>query len=424
MVDSNFHDEAVSGEETCDVVALIQRERDALLFELGTLTAKFELTLRTLSSILGLDVAAGWVDILESCEILAAKTWEPQEHDDDEREALLRQADAQIGQLEEKVQEQSEHIARMKEFLGLFEQTNQLYESQMQETDRQAKRMAALEARDAALQDLRCLDQETLAAQERHVAELSACCMRLQAELNGHQAAVEDYKIKLRVEVDCKMEMKAVLARKDEELLSTLTALDHLHREASTYQRETAAELDRRSVDLQQLAGELADRNAQMEKMAVQLHAYEDDERRRYSYRPDRRLPRSGSLEDIGYIPASDHSSVCSGSARLDLALTKQAHSEGTSAAASPLPSARSSRGKNLQVSPRGAAGQGGQPPPLARSGWSRAAAELPGEEHVKFLAQFPMASRTERSLRDGHHGRRVGPKAAPSPQRGAASSL
>eukprot|EP00439_Symbiodinium_sp_Y106_P030610 s2042_g3.t1 len=61
--------EADSGESPEELARLL-KERSLLLGELGTLRAKFELTLQTLRSILGLELNCSWADIVEHVELL------------------------------------------------------------------------------------------------------------------------------------------------------------------------------------------------------------------------------------------------------------------------------------------------------------------------------------------------------------------
>jgi len=397
---------AASGTPSLDVGT----ERDMLINEVGNLKAKFDLTLQTLRSILVLKADMGWADILEHIEELAASArvgslmedgspMDPSEL----RHEELRQAEEDIESLEEKVGSQAAFITRLRELLqkqqGLLDMTTDQFERQHERNELQANRIADLEARDVR-------HQETMACQECRIADLSMQCERLQAELDGHEQLAEKHAAELRGHTSYIAELEAQRATQEvkfEEILS---------------RQRTEAEVSAKNhqEELLSLEKKLSQQMELVERLTDQLQVHEAAERRRYSYRPEARPNRSAMLEDDVSVAGSETQSVCSArpSARGPRALagsppTISTHAEPmaiagaviniveqdslASTASTPLPSSRGHRGTAFV--------QAGSAAPSPSRSSSGALASMREDERVKFLAQFPMASRTERHLRN-----------------------
>lgn len=363
-------------------VQQLQYERGILLHDVGTLKAKFELTLQTLCSTLGLDSGAGWADILEGCETLALKKCGVPEVG----EEALWQAEKDIEQLEEKVEDQTEYIAHLRELLqkqqGLLDMTTQQFESHDRRDHEQAEKILAYETRDVSM-------QETMASQECRIAELMAQFESCQNQLREQSALACERDAKLQAKLAHNKALEAELAREEALLSFTEGALEALRRENFQLHQETAAEIERQDFEIRELEGAMSDKTMLVDKMAEQLQVFEAAERRRYSYRPGPRVGSTASLEDDQSMLGSEQGSVCSASVS---ALTSLAPSAAASASTTPLPSSRGPRG------------QVGGPPPASNSTGS--SGDMAVEERIKFLAHFPMASRTERQFRNTFHDR------------------
>lgn len=361
-------DSCEAGEEGERDSTLLQlrREKVVLLGDIGGLRAKFELTLEVLRAIFRLGADATWADLLEHGEALAqahtssAGAVQPDVEDAAEE---LRQAELECQRLEDELESQAAHIARLRRLLHKQQELLDMTAQQLEESQQQAERVVALEEQAAS-------QRESLRAREDRIAALSMQCDGLRGELRRQHEATALQEAQVCSQASSIAALEAELARKDEALVS---------REAECERRRTDGDQDagRARARIRELTESLSQRDDLAERLRAQLEVYEAAERRRHSYHPSgRQSPEDG---------CSEHGSSVSSS----------------------RPSARGS-GRPLEPDPASYRGFGGAPPrPPARSS---AVDEMGQEERAAFLSHFPMASRTERHLRKNLDDKRKKP--------------
>lgn len=361
-------DSCEAGEEGERDSTLLQlrREKVVLLGDIGGLRAKFELTLEVLRAIFRLGADATWADLLEHGEALAqahtssAGAVQPDVEDAAEE---LRQAELECQRLEDELESQAAHIARLRRLLHKQQELLDMTAQQLEESQQQAERVVALEEQAAS-------QRESLRAREDRIAALSMQCDGLRGELRRQHEATALQEAQVCSQASSIAALEAELARKDEALVS---------REAECERRRTDGDQDagRARARIRELTESLSQRDDLAERLRAQLEVYEAAERRRHSYR------------QCGGAPASRGDPVGAAAAEDEL-----------SSVASCRQSARGSASEldGAQALPRGR-GQGAAAQPASPKG-PVALAPMDREERAAFLSHFPMASRTERHLR------------------------
>lgn len=236
--------------------------------------------------------------------------------------------------------------------------------------------------------------EERIAAQDQRIAELTAHCESLQQQLEVHQG-IAAKQTRLAAEQTAQLaELQEQLACQENSNARLQVELDELRSngderlaEADARRAEDRVELDRQLEENRELNEALERQGDLVDRLSAQLQVHEAADRRRFSYRPDSKVMRMSSTgleEEMSFGGlGSEQGSV--GSA------LNSGRGGGPSYGDfedSDLPTPTLSRGSTQMSTPRMAS----------------KAAQLSGmteEERVKFLAHFPMASRTERHLRN-----------------------
>ncbi|CAL1127840.1 unnamed protein product [Cladocopium goreaui] len=344
----------------------LQKERALLLGELSTLRAKFELTLQTLRSLLGLQLSCSWADIVEHVELLTRladgrKTKEAKEPSDaEEREVeelqqLLLNAEMDLDEKERQLEEQQNRVQSLSNVLAkqqnVLDMTAAQISNQQEQKDlvaKQSEQLMSLTLERDRLRD----ERDRLWQEANHLRELNHVQQRSLQEKESQLSSAE---------ASLATNQQALLKREQE-----LCALQADHQ--------------RQQVEIEELCEAVAWREGEVDRIRSQLDIYEAAERRKHSY-------RSGSSSFLGRV-ASARS--------LD-------GSEPGSSLSSAQPSARGERRNESSVPSTPGAGIHGAVSPASSRRALRPVAPLASmdkEERAAFLSHFPMASRTERHLR------------------------
>mmetsp|Transcript_91647 Transcript_91647/g.259578 ORF Transcript_91647/g.259578 Transcript_91647/m.259578 type:complete len:383 (-) Transcript_91647:90-1238(-) len=339
----------------------LRRDHAALLYDLCSLKAKFELTLETLRSILKLGINTTWADILEHVEALALQSGDggaavgiP---------LLVSDAELERDRLQESLEAQTAYSARLRELLQkqqvLLDMTAQQLEGQHDQDQPGEEQHPSPSRKDAALVDeceaLRCRVQEQ---QDALASQEGVIC--------GQARRIAEAEAELRRERD------AAAARAAEERQRQTEA----ERQRAEQERLRGG-LERQRAEIKELVGSVADRDELVERLRVQLQVHEAAERRRHSYHPSTRALGEDSVWSVCVSPT--------GSTR---------------------PSARGPRTKAAEhdVAPGTSRSQA---PTVSHSGRASPIDGMDKDERNAFLSHFPLASRTERHLRDSMDDRK-----------------
>lgn len=362
--------EADSGESP-EELARLRKERSLLLGELGTLRAKFELTLQTLRSILGLELNCSWADIVEHVELLGRladghkgqdKSFKEEEGDDEESEAeelrqLLLQAEMDLDEKEQQLEEQCARVRDLSDVLSkqqnVLDMTCAQLSNQNEQKDLVSKQREEL-LRTTADRDRLNDERNRLREETRKLRDLNVF----------QQKHLQEKESQLAVAEASLVEKHTCLARREQEL------------------GDLQADHERQRAEIEELCDVVASRDDEVGRIRSQLEVYEAAERRKHSYRPGPcdgsfvgRLAssRSGPLEDTGSGPPSSASSA--------------------------YPSARGSAPRYNDSVP---STPGAQSPVTSSSlrRPMRPVLSMDRDERAAFLSHFPMASRTERLMR------------------------
>ncbi|CAE7603880.1 unnamed protein product, partial [Symbiodinium natans] len=291
--------EAESGESPEELVRL-RKERSLLLGELGTLRAKFELTLQTLRSLLGLHLNCSWADIVEHVELLARLAdghkgqvksikEEEEEVDDEETEMeelrqLLLQAEMDLDEKEQQLEEQCARVRDLSDVLSkqqnVLDMTCAQLSNQNEQKDLVSKQRDEL-LRTAAERDRLSDERNRLREETRKLRELSTV----------QQKHLHEKESQLAVAEASLVEKQTSLVRREQEL------------------GDLQADHQRQQAEIEELCDVVASRDDEVERIRSQLEVYEAADRRKHSYHPspsDASLvgrlasSRSGPLEDLG----------------------------------------------------------------------------------------------------------------------------
>lgn len=334
-------------------VARLWRERSVIIADLNTLKAKFEVTIEALRSILQLGVDATWADVLERTQALAEGCFV----DGLVANGGTDEAARECEQLEEKVEEQRGHICRLRELLQkqqcLLDMTAKQITGHEQQLEEQQERMSQ---KDMRIEELsRQVQQEKELSQQRVERQLEAerqLCLREQA-----------------------------LAAREAELKKSKADVD-----------KQKAEADRQRAQNKELVATIAEHEIHVDRMRAQLQVHEAAERRRHSYHPNG-APATGCAANGG-----------TGGSSVPVVTTESKAAE----AADDRPRLpRPGTGPPMASPGTGrratSAGSTGGPP--AGTGSTSAPGSVTDKMDVQerdaFLSHFPMASRTERILRN-----------------------
>lgn len=338
-------EDGISGEA---LSARLRREKAVLLCEVNSSKAKFDLTMQTLRSILRLDATASWADVLEAVESLArnpsrvgASLGKPEEEE----------VELEKEQLEDRLEASEEQCSRLSDLLQRQQKLLDLTASQMadhfQESQRQAEHVSGLELEKSSY-------EETNAALASKVDTLTAACAKHQEESQTQRDLARSF------EEQAHAEMRKLSEEQDrcQDLTSQIAELKEQLAAREGECKRYRVDSERQNKVIKDLTEGLACANAANDRSRQQLQVYEAADRRTFSY-----APRSPKAID-------DNASTMD-------------------AVGSPCLSARGSEAAlNVPVSARGK--------PKAS-----ASKQMDDAERDAFLSQFPMASRTERLLRN-----------------------
>eukprot|EP00933_Yihiella_yeosuensis_P019795 TRINITY_DN15993_c0_g1_i1.p1 TRINITY_DN15993_c0_g1~~TRINITY_DN15993_c0_g1_i1.p1 ORF type:complete len:541 (+),score=140.30 TRINITY_DN15993_c0_g1_i1:73-1695(+) len=359
----------------------LRHERALLMGDLGSVKAKFEITLETLRSILCLQPGVTWADILESTEALAhgkigQRSLSSQGHPSqvsgavDETSELLLQAERDLEekemQLEEKEQLLQEREQQLEERTARIRKLCQVL----------SKQQGILDKTNDHLADHKDL-KDLVNRQQQQLLELSVDRDRFCEEASKLREEVQLREDRLHEKDGILAGLEAALAQKETELLSREEQI-----------RFNLEEADRQRLEIEELYLTVTQREDELQYTKDQLEAYEAAERRHHSYR-SANGSRMMSARSAG--GASGH-------------LFDDVSSEVGSSVSSARPSARGPGGPRYESAP-----SLGARPQSASTGHLRGRplhqpaqplATMDKDERTAFLSHFPMASRTERHMR------------------------
>lgn len=387
-----------------DVSERIRRERSVLLCDLNSVKAKFELTLQTLRSFLRLGADASWADVLEHVEALADCRSGPNtprgltaaqvsaNEAQLEREEKL-EAELERDQLEDKLEAQASHITRLRELLQkqqrLLDMTAGQIADQHQQSKTQAEQITHMEQK----------EQEIRAAQAAKIEALTAHCERLQLQAHEKHELATQLDEQFRNQAHETRQNSLLEEARINEQAERIQELQEQLAIRDSECKRSRADVDRQKLVIKELTDSLAKQNEAHDQMRDQLQVYEAADRRHYSYAtrtpPDHRS--RGATEDL--------ESPAPGSPRAQ-------------ASARSIRSARQEQfgSGDLDVYPSGSATSRGRPSPQVgvapRAVQSARQAPMDDNERDAFLSHFPMASRTERQMRnrlDGERRKKLG---------------
>lgn len=379
----------------------LRREYTMLLGDFNAMRAKQKVTLLTLASLLHVGPGATWADVVEAAEVVAERAEETSQVADGGRELAdtvavaredARQADLECERLEDKLESQSGHVNRFRELIQKQQQLLDMSAEQISslelQTRNQAQELSELRAGEGDLRQNCVAQGERIDALMEEVAsvhnELERQCdanRRLEKSLRSRDEAVS------RLEAELKTTREA-LSGSLEECRSGVAKGEQYRAEAAGQR----SECERYQQEKNELVEKLLREKEHVEKMRSQLQVFEAAERRRFSYR-DRAAPWGGAVSMVQGLPdLSSFGRLHSASAGqlMNLPLPEDGLVEASPrtpsevSLSSGLLSTRSARGRARPMSHR-----------------SSASDLMDNKERDAFLSQFPMASRTERHLRD-----------------------
>lgn len=339
-------------EFTAEVFRRLLRERRALFHELCGMKAKFELTLETFRSILRLGCDTTWADLLEAAEALAERGLGAAgglAHSSIPLTAS--EADLERERLEENLEAQTAYNARLREILQKQQQLLDMTAQQLESQQEQGK-----------AQEMWALAQERREAEQR-VEQIEGECEALQEQLAHQQEAMVQQEMLISRQARRLKELEEELERSHAQLATR--AAEGRQQQAE----EQCAWCSRQLAEVRDLAERLAQQEDLVERLRAQLQVYEAAERRRYSYHPSGRCTSDDGSSEYGSSVGSTRPS-----------------------ARGPGPRAS---GEHDGVRSRG--NSAGAPAKQL----SRPIEDMDMEERAAFLSHFPMASRTERHMRN-----------------------
>jgi len=387
----------------------LQRERVVLLCDLNSIKAKFDLTLQTLRAALRLSADASWADVMEQAEALGNAHYPSSLAASGSRatvtDAEAEQAEMEREAMEDKLESQSCHITRLRELLQKQQRLLDMTAGQIQEQHQQSKRQAE---QAAAIEQHQSKEQERSAAQAVRIDGLTIHNEQITEELKMQRDLARQLEEQLCAEVQQRHEnsvkQEATCKREVErvgEIREQLTA-----READV--KRYRSDCEKQKHVLKELTDSLQVQNEAYEALRGKVEVQEADHRRHYSYQartPDHRRLNSGAddIQSPGTNVTASPPAPTSTSARGPRS-ARQEQSNGTFHGYSG-PTAVPS-GPWCGESQASAASSARGPPKSAQK------VEMDDDERDAFLSHFPMASRTERNIRnrlDGERRRKVG---------------
>ncbi|CAE7299165.1 unnamed protein product [Symbiodinium sp. CCMP2592] len=249
--------------------------------ELGTLRAKFELTLQTLRSILGLELNCSWADIVEHVELLGrlADGHKGQdksikeEDDDEESEAeelrqLLLQAEMDLDEKEQQLEEQCARVRDLSDVLS--KQQNHVARTCAQLSNQNEQKDLVSKQREELLRTT--ADRDRLNDERNRLREET----RKLRELNVFQQKhLQEKESQLAIAEASLVEKHTSLARREQEL------------------GDLQADHERQRAEIEELCDVVASRDDEVDRIRSQLEVYEAAERRKHS-----RVPSVGASSD------------------------------------------------------------------------------------------------------------------------------
>eukprot|EP00931_Biecheleriopsis_adriatica_P027926 TRINITY_DN16709_c0_g2_i2.p1 TRINITY_DN16709_c0_g2~~TRINITY_DN16709_c0_g2_i2.p1 ORF type:complete len:553 (+),score=158.09 TRINITY_DN16709_c0_g2_i2:225-1883(+) len=365
----------------------LRRERSLLLGELGSLKAKFEITLQTLRSILGLELSCSWADIVEHTEALATSVRRrPKAVASQKRgQQDTRQEDDEEGEDDESVEDTAALLLQAE--MDLDDKEQQLEATTRQSEERQAriKDLSDVLAKQQDLLDMTSAQLSDQQEQKDTIAKQHQQILQLSSERDRFREEVQKFRETSQLQEQQLREKDGQLNALEGALSKSETSLVRRQQEYEVVQ----VDCERQRQEIQELETAVALRDEEVAKVRSQLEVHEAAERRRHSYRPNgagfgcRNTRSTSALLDDG---ASEHGSSVS-SAR------PSARGPGNRAPSDGVPSTPGDRPHNASSTPsEGLRRPGLRPsPPLVT---------MDKDERAAFLSHFPMASRTERHLR------------------------
>jgi hypothetical protein len=332
----------------------LRRERVVLLCDLTSIKAKFELTLQTLRATLRLHAEATWADVLEHTEALVEHGVPLSQAPGADGEArrmsdVEEEADAEKEMLEEKLEAHSSHIVRLRELLHrqqkLLDMTAHQISDQHQQSKRQADHITELEQVELSYE------------------ELTSHYEQLQQEAQTEREKVKTLEEQLTAEVQRRIAHDERFRDQAEQIADLREQIAARESDCKSY----SADLDKQSRVIKELTRNLATQNEANDQYREQLQVYEAAERRAFSYAartPPEHRPRIVLAADDPMESSPGHSSVnVPLSSRYD-----------------PIAAEVPSAALRARARPEG---------------------PMDDNERDAFLSHFPMASRTERAMRN-----------------------
>jgi len=359
--------------------------------------AKAEVTLQTMRAILGLSHVSTWGDIVEQTESLVQRARSSgQAFDDPEivadavasaREEAW-QADLECERLEEKLTAEVQRTQQLRDILQkqqhLLDMTAGQIERQNQDQKQRDEAFSALEVKEQQ-QRTNMIDQEErigllmdeLATYQQELENTTSKCTQQEQDLQAAVGQIAHLEVQLQ-------NTQQELSARDTECASLKE--DVLRYSASAEQNYKDAE--QLGAECRELKERLMLQEDHFEKLRMELQVHEAEKRRKNSY-------RTGPLSSRGTAslcslprgtPGADDDA-------LSAAGTDYSIDMGTARSSGRLHSGYSSVSATPRLGNRGTS--------------SSATADMTNEERDAFLSHFPMASRTERVMRDRLEERR-----------------
>lgn len=390
----------------------LQRERVVLLCDLNSIKAKFDLTLQTLRAALRLSADASWADVMEQAEALGNAHYPSSLAASGSRamvtDAEAEQAEMEREAMEDKLESQSCHITRLRELLQKQQRLLDMTAGQIQEQHQQSKRQAE---QAAAIEQHQSKEQERSSAQAVRIDALTVHSERLTEELKMQRDLARQLEEQLCAEVQQRHENSV---RQEATFKREADRVGELREQLTTRETDVKryrSDCEKQKHVLKELTDSLQVQNEAYEALRGKVEVQEADHRRHYSYQartPDHRRLNAGSDD----IPSPGTNVTASPPAPAPRGSTsargprsaRQEQSNGTFHGYSGPAAAPS--GPWCGESQASAASSARGPPQSARQ------VEMDDDERDAFLSHFPMASRTERNIRnrlDGERRKKIG---------------
>lgn len=391
----------------------LQRERVVLLCDLNSIKAKFDLTLQTLRAALRLSADASWADVMEQAEALGNAHYPSSLVASGSRptitDAEAEQAELEREAMEEKLESHTCHISRLRELLQKQQRLLDMTASQIQEQHQQSKRQAE---QAVSVEQHRSKEQERSAGQVVRIDELAVELERKKEELKMQRDLARQLEEQLCAEVQQRHEnsvrQESTFKREAEratDLREQLTA-----READV--KRYRSDCEKQKHVLKELTDSLQVQNEAYEELRGKVEVHEAENRRhdRYQTRtPDHRRLNAGA-DDIPSPGTSVTASPPATAPGTAPGSSKSARGKSSTSARQEQPNGTFngySGPTAVPVGPWCGDSQASVPSSARGPPQSARQVEMDDDERDAFLSHFPMASRTERNIRNRLDGER-----------------